>query len=80
MLEKEILCLFCQEECWFRKEAEDIASAVSKRRNIQDKNVPSLDSEFVSKEIEKLRAIARDKRNCPNVNQINPDYPGKNLL
>jgi hypothetical protein len=75
---KKELCPECQKEdkCKFETEANKIAG------NIVEKGNPALSLSTALEahcKIAKARIEAR-KRACPNLNNIDPDYPGKKYL
>lgn len=72
------LCPECETKgtCWFKENADKIAANVSNRRNFD--LIMGLAIE-AHRDISEARVVAREKM-CPNLNQIDPDYPGKNLL
>ncbi len=68
---------FCPEcsqtgKCWFKEKADEVATQESKRSDLDQ----AIDKH---QQITELRVRAREKM-CPNLNDIDPDYPGKNLL
>lgn len=74
----EKLCPTCSAtgECQFEKNAKLIAGMVPEAGDLEQ---PSVQAEEASIEIRIMRAEARKMR-CPNLNDIDPDYPGRNLL
>lgn len=72
------LCPECETSgrCWFKKKAEIIAECAPKRVNLDTKLANAL---AIHKIIANLRIRARE-RGCPNVNEVDPDYLGKEML
>jgi len=77
MVEKQ-LCPECiaTGNCWFKDEAERIASEVE---NNENPIILLNDAANAHQEIAENRIKAREKC-CRNLNNIDPDYPGKKLL
>jgi len=75
---KEKLCPECQiwGHCSFRKCAEKIAQIVPE---LEDANKQFEAAAKASRLIAQERIEARGK-GCPNLNDVDPDYPGKKLL
>lgn len=81
------LCAKCafQNECWFYQRVQDVVSKVPPLKqhtviNNPNNFNPTEEAFTAHKEIESLRKTAREEYNCPNVNDINPDYPGRKNL
>ncbi|MCL5433129.1 MAG: hypothetical protein M1524_03395 [Patescibacteria group bacterium] len=58
-------------KCWFKEEADKAVVGVGKNGE---------GAEEAHVKIADLRNIARDTHNCPNVNTVNPSYPGRENL
>ncbi len=75
-MERQPLCHYCQidnlEECEFNRRAEEIATSVREGPLLEAAYNKHLD-------IYEERKKARD-RECPFVNDIDPDYQGKSHL
>lgn len=76
----ERLCPDCQKfgRCLFRENADHIVAAL-KTQGITDQEILMWAALEVHKKIADERINAR-KKACPNLNNVNPDYPGKELL
>lgn len=74
------LCPECQSlgECWFKRKAENVAQCAVDLGEINT-NQKLVNALTIHDTIADLRIGAREKC-CPNVNKIDPDYLGKNLL
>jgi hypothetical protein len=72
------LCPECEAtgKCWFKEKAEEAATRVKNRTDLKSLLDQAIDTHM---DIADLRIKAREKM-CPNLNDIDPDYPGKNLL
>lgn len=78
------LCLTCKPSgmCLFEKAAKSIAQKVPPldlQTPIEPNGKPTEEAADAHRQISLLRESARSW-NCPRVNSINPDYPGKNNL
>jgi hypothetical protein len=72
------LCPECRKtgRCWFKDAAYEIATSVPIKEN---KSEQLFEACVALQEIATGRIMAREKM-CPNLNDVDPDYPGKNLL
>jgi len=72
----EKLCNSCLKEglgvCEFRRRAEEIAARTPLSPTLED--VVKVHNQIAGE-----RVLAREKM-CPQINQVDPDYPGKNFL
>lgn len=76
----ERLCPDCQKigRCSFREYTDWVTQELN-LRHITDQNLLMDAALEVHEKINKARVEARAQE-CPNLNDIDPDYPGKNLL
>ena len=76
----ERLCLICQPygKCLFREYVDGVVAEI-KAKGFSDQELLKSAAIEVHQKITEGRIKAR-KRDCPNLNDIDPDYPGRKML